>query len=473
MAISRSRLLVTFFGVSAVAAVAILRWVRVTRETPAEIVAEAQSEPEMPRVRVPIGTRSAPAKRVEFDNRLTGRVFGSDGRALADCSVALSTWATSPWGRIGERDRSRERVTRTDEDGRYVFEDVVPRGAYRLFVERADHSVSSQLSSRIGERGTFEQVAFVHAHPRTRASELSPLGAIGPPAVVTGRVVPANTNTPVTSFDVRLREAPADGPLTAVYDSAVHVESATGVFSVAGMPSWHNVSGWSGCVEVLVPGLGTGTSERFSFSRGMRVDDIRVEIRAGASLAGCVVDRSGAAVPGVRVRAVETAAALDFGDEFELGEMGLCSALALSGADGKYELHDVSLDSYDLVFDAPGFAYSRRAEVLVESAERIELGVTTMLRGATVRVRVVDAASRLGTRAVVALRDDQRTEFETQQLESEVEYVFEHVRPGPCAIRALGLESAATQMARWPDGDGAPYMAEDERQLVVYVNLAP
>lgn len=482
MGFSRSRLLVAFLGVSALAAVAILRWVRVTRETPAEIVADAQSDPEMPRVRVPLGTRSAPAKRVEIDNRLTGRVVSAEGVPLAKCAVSLSTWGASAWGEIGERERLHERMAFTDAEGRYVFEDVAPRGAYRLFAELAGHPAVDVLSSWIAERGTFEQVPIVLA-PRADEETLvtSPYEWPDTSATVTGRVFVRGTNTPVKAFDVRLREGSPTGWLSAIPETAQHVESESGEFTIRASPMRGADAEWRGCVEVLAPGIGAGNSACFEFSETTRVADLRVDVSTGAAVAGRVVDRAGSPVPGVRVRALDAGGSLDFDKLGVLEISGQCAALAVSDAEGRFELRDLAREvscvadeqahsRYDIVFDARDFAYEWRRELVALSGQRIELGDTTLAVGASVRVRVVDERGEFARSAIVVLNDVEGTEF-TGFMRTD-EFRFEHVRAGVCTVRAYPLHDGPMEYGGLRRlGEGVNYRLIDDVETVAHVNF--
>lgn len=92
----------------------------------------------------------------QYENSLTGIVTNPEGRTLAGCEVAISTYVELIF--VGDPiDTSQDRATRTDAQGRFTFTNVEPRDKYKLTVKHKDYKFTELESIPVGEKGAFEE----------------------------------------------------------------------------------------------------------------------------------------------------------------------------------------------------------------------------------------------------------------------------------------------------------------------------
>lgn len=101
-------------------------------------------------------TATSDGRDYQYENSLTGVVTDPEGRPLAACEVALSTYVELIF--VGDPvDNSQDRATRTDGEGRFTFIGVEPRDKYKLTIKHKDYRLDERESIPVGERGVFEE----------------------------------------------------------------------------------------------------------------------------------------------------------------------------------------------------------------------------------------------------------------------------------------------------------------------------
>ncbi|QDU66905.1 carboxypeptidase regulatory-like domain-containing protein [Engelhardtia mirabilis] len=263
------------------------------------------------------------------------------------------------------------KITRVGADGAYEFPGLAP-GTYRFLYQSGRNE--SALEVEVPEL------------PEVRLDVDLPSGRIE------GKVVDARTGDPLERFEVtarRERSSQGQGLLGGLLarqssdeNDYTDAEGAfafddlePGTWTLVARPSrWTRPSGSFAPSEPLVVELGDGRTE----------SGLRIELDAGASLEGWVVDEYGAPVPGADVTVVPR------------GDGSFDLRVTETDAQGRFTLSGLAAGLVDLVAEVADLAPARLENVTVgpEPTGRIEIVVT---RGTELRVRaLVDGAPAPG-----------------------------------------------------------------------------
>ena len=234
-----------------------------------------------------------PVMRVVVSRRaeVSGRVTDG-GAAAAGVQVRLlAAGAPAPLAAV------------TDADGRFAFADLA-EGRFRVWAARGDRAAPSRAADRVGP-GPFEPVAL----------------ALGPAAIVAGRVVDGSTGRGVAAHVTLVSDDPDEPPRATT-------SAADGSFRADGVPPGR----WT--ADAFAPGYVSADAVRFAAGTGYAPS---IALRRGGVLAGRVVDGAGAPIAGAQVMARAEEGGSDVSAEavarrLGTGGAGWDSTLALASA---------------------------------------------------------------------------------------------------------------------------------------------
>jgi protocatechuate 3,4-dioxygenase beta subunit len=328
--------------------------------------------------------------------RLAGRVIDQAGAPVAGATLlASSSLSRRPGG------GSSEEKTRGQEDGRFLFANLVPGEVYTVtamadgFAPTSAVAATGDAGSATGQepRGPGPPPAFPLPRPA------SALRASGPApglqlvlyrgSTASGRVVdPAGQ--PVGGAEIELEHANPAGRWTPeVYAAQA---GGDGAFVVQHLPPGRF------SLSVHHPGFATTVVPRIELaSTSNRIDLGTVILAAGATIRGRVVDSGGRPIAGAKasLRALRQPREVSY-----FSAAG--RALHPSGdtdQDGNFQFGDLGRDEpFDLEVTKSGYLAAWRHRVTAPTSEslRVELGAARSLRG-----RVVDAGRNPAAGAIV------------------------------------------------------------------------
>lgn len=294
---------------------------------------------------------------------VSGRIVAADGSALGDVYVACAASVHVDVQQIDWR------AARTDAAGRYRIEDVRSDLPHALFLQR------DGLGTAVFELGLPQRE---HAVPDLVLSRGVP---------IFGTVVDA-AGAPRAGIEVTLSGSNADRatrfeqPLQASLDTYVGERSAT--TGPTGRFSFSDVS--DGDYEVVAGLRGSESDVRRACRvAGAAVDVGEIELGAGLSIRGRVVDPEGDGVGGVLVMAWHE------GDSTPAEDAGL-----ITRAGGDFELADLRPGTYRLELvpyearEGRRFAHTLREGVPAGTADL----VVRLVEAAELKARVVDSAGK-------------------------------------------------------------------------------
>jgi uncharacterized GH25 family protein len=216
---------------------------------------------------------------------------------------------------------------------------------------------------------------------------------------VSGQVVDAATNAPITAFTVRLRFFYGPGLPTAPSEISQTFNSANGEFTLEGVPQ----SEW--VVEGQAPGYAPSFSNNFTLANGKSVTGIVVRMTQGGSISGRVVDGAGKPIARARITThdkewVDDDFAMILGSEYPTN---ITAAEVRSNDDGTFSIGNLQPEVYQVQIQAVGCTRWSRNDIVVREGAPTKLEDVTLARGGTLRGTVFDPAGKPLAGAAITL----------------------------------------------------------------------
>jgi protocatechuate 3,4-dioxygenase beta subunit len=265
------------------------------------------------------------------DQRLEGQVIDADEQPVAGAVVVV--------------DANPPREIVTEEDGTFAFDGLIPR-TYQLAARGAD-AVAGPVAVRLSPGS--EPVVL-----RLRAAAAIAVDVTG------------DGDAPIAGALVELRDL---APITVTTDAKGHAE----LRGVGG--GWH-------VVKASAPGRAAGYQEVTSTGEPGSVTKVSFRLKQGVTVAGTVVDASGAPVEGARVLPQGVARVDDLHDARLDG--------VVSDAKGRWRLTGLPAETLRLRAYHPGFAPGATPPLTLGDGRDRDGLTITMERGARLRGHVVD-----------------------------------------------------------------------------------
>lgn len=327
-------------------------------------------------------------------SRVSGRVTGSDGKAMPEVFLSLHEMLERSMGGRSMMAMGRSLRAETDDEGGFLFEGVSP-GPIEVRAQAPRHQqVELQgLEVKPGQDLTGLEIVLAPGGV-IEGRVLSPAGRPVPGAEVVVQEVSQSTS-PFPSF-TRLR-ANADGE---------------GRYVLDGVP----------------PGPRTLAATAEGYDRTARDLDVRpgdnvldFELDAGTEVSGRVVDDAGVPVPGVQLRLVAGFGSLD-------------SPTAASGPDGAFRFTGVPDGTFRLMPRKEGYAQPSREEtVSVTVAGSSVSGIEVKLRtGGAIAGRL----SGLAFDELARVRIWANSELNSGRVDPEGGYRISNLAPGDYLVTA-------------------------------------
>jgi hypothetical protein len=354
--------------------------------------------------------------RLNIGNFLAGRVFGPQGEGVAKAKVIAMNYGASTQSR-GEG--------LTDDDGNFQV-DGLGLGSYILMVQAVGYRPQSHTRVQVGDLNV--QI------PMLKQAEL------------TGRVLEAGTDKPVTKFKARLLMVAVGIPnqgnqlqFEATHNSAEANPSADGSFTLLG------VNPGTYAVKVIANGYATRTTDTFQVVEGLATPPLTIYVTKGGSIKGRIVDAStGRGVVGAQVASFDgDVPAGQFDPFFEnLGATRATERKARSGDDGQFELKMLTAGRYRLKIEHPDFTGEWVENVVVTEGQAAEAGSVSLKPGGTMSGKVIEASGKPCTRGWVRMFQIETGEMYQARTDGEGRYSIPHVRPGSYRVSATRASGA-------------------------------
>jgi uncharacterized GH25 family protein len=292
---------------------------------------------------------------------ICGRVVDDQGQGVVEARVTALGFSSTQQSARGD--------AVTDAKGDFCLENLTP-GPYNVMA--VAKGFRAERNTRV-ETGTSNVTLEMVREPN-----------------VSGQVVDAATNAPVTAFTVRLRFYYGPGLPTAPSDISQSFNSPTGEFTLEGVSQ----SEW--VVEGQAPGYSPSFSNNFTLSGGKSVTGITVRMTQGGSITGRVVDATGKPIARARVTThdkewVDDDFAQILGSEYPTN---ITAAEVRSGEDGTFTITNLAPEIYQVQIQAVGCTRWSRADIVVREGAATKLEDITLPRGGTLRGTVFDPAGK-------------------------------------------------------------------------------
>jgi len=273
--------------------------------------------------------------------------------------------------------------------------------------------------------------------PRVDAGEQNLLLELQPLGEITGRVLRARDEQPVTTFRVAVRRVTAGtdhyGPPVLPKDVA---NARDGTFSLTGVPEGLYV------VQVDAEGFAPAVSNSFEARLGQVTAGIEVRLSTGGSIAGRVVNAmTGEPIAGARVATqdngfIDNPLAQMFGS---MMARRTTARTAVSDADGRFALTQLMAGDYQIRIEHNDFTTSIVKDLRVEdSEETFDYGDFPMREGGSIEGIVYDENGAPMNGASVNLSNAEAPGLTyTARTDEEGRYSIEHVSPGRYTIHAM------------------------------------
>jgi Carboxypeptidase regulatory-like domain len=288
---------------------------------------------------------------------LQGRVLGPDGAGLPRTRVvAVGTQA---------QQRGMQSKAVTDEQGNFLFEDLAP-GQYMLQARKPGYRYKSV--------------------PRVEAGESNVIIEMLEEGKVSGRLVDAATNLPVTSFQARLRFYYQEDVPTAPSEIQDTFSNAKGEFTLTGVKPG----------EYLAEGRADGYAPSFSLpfrvTQSQDIAGIEVRMTKGGVVKGRVVDSAGDPIAGARVRTEDNEYVDDLfqralGDAFP---SNATQRETRTDKDGRFVIAELHAANYQVIVNAVGFTELSVPEIAVTEGAEHDLGSLKLMGGGTLQGTLFD-----------------------------------------------------------------------------------
>ncbi len=275
---------------------------------------------------------------------------------------------------------------RTDDEGRYLFEDV-PGGNYTLRASAKGFKTATKPRINAGEMDVNIQLAAL--------------------PTVTGQVFD-DKGQPARNFTVNLRQPMRGSDLTMyVPKTRTKVKSEDGTFKITVPMAGEYL------VEAQAGSFAPSLSNSFTITDGQNLSGIDVTLKGGGIIRGRIVDPSGNAIPGAVIK-TDNNDWTGSGFDESLGEMfpGISTKKTTkSNADGEFVLRGLHPTKYLVQISHPGFAKTAMRNVIVSEGVETNLKDVQMETGSTVSGVVRGPNGAPLSAASVNLQMETATEF--------------------------------------------------------------
>lgn len=347
---------------------------------------------------------------------IAGRVFGPQGEGIAGAKVIAMNY--------GANTQSRNEGF-TDQDGKFQV-DGLGVGAYILMVQAIGYRPQQHTRVQVGDLNV--------EIPMLKQAEL------------TGRVVEAGTNKPVTKFKARLLQVAVGVPnqgnqlqYEVTHNNADPSDANDGSFTLLG------VNPGTYAIKVTASGYASRVTDSFQVVDGVATPPLTIQVTKGGTIKGRIVDGvSGNGVVGAQIASYdgETPAG-QFDPFFEnLTATRATERKIRSGDDGMFELKMLTAGRYRLKIDHPDFATEWIENVVVTEGQVNDAGAFTLKPGGALSGKVIEASGKPCTRGWVRMYQVENSEMYQARTDAEGRYTIAHVRPGNYRVSATRASGA-------------------------------
>ncbi len=373
------------------------------------VVADGYGRLTLPNVTVTSSGEVQQDLTLEVAQMLGGRVVSTTGEPIKGAVIQA-------FSMIGGGQQSRSQ-TKTNAKGEFRLDDI-PAGTYTVLAREKSHKADRLQRIEAGDMG----VQF----------QLVPLPAIS------GRVIDAATNKPLSNFSVRLREpAPASQVAMPVHNTRVNVKDASGVYTVFAPKSGTYV------VEASADNYADCFSEQFAIEEGQQLAEVVVRMTKGGVILGRVVDSTGQPIGGATIGSHDN----DWTDDQfmqAIGDMYPTNATTRSvrtKADGSFKLEGLTPATYQLDIKHSDYSRAGVYDIAVRESQETAAGDIVLPSGGTVRGTVYGPSGEPLPGAVVNLSSVSVLESfplnYSDKTNAKGQFEITHVKPGSYNAKAM------------------------------------
>lgn len=292
---------------------------------------------------------------------ICGRVVDEKGQGVQGAHVVAMGFSSTQQTARGDID--------TDAKGEFCFENLTP-GPYN--VTSVAKGFRSERNTRV-ETGTNNVTIEMIREPN-----------------VSGQVVDAATNAPITAFTIRLRFFYGPGLPSAASEFTQSFNHPNGEFVMEGIAQSDYMA------EALVQGYAPSLSNNFTVQGGKSVSGIVVRVSHGGSMSGRVVDAVGKPIARARITTHDN----DWVDDDFARMLGAelptstTAAESRSRDDGTFTITNLRPELYQIVVQAVGCTRLSKTNITVHDAVDTPIGDVALTRGGTLRGTVFDPAGK-------------------------------------------------------------------------------
>lgn len=354
--------------------------------------------------------------RLQIGSPIGGRVYGPQNEGIAGARVIAMNY--------GATTQSRGEAI-TDKDGAFLV-DGLQEGQYIVMVQAVGYRPQSH--TRVQVRDLNVQI------PMVKQAEL------------TGRVVEAGTDKPVTKFKARLLLAPVGVPDQGnqTQYEATHIEADAGPekdgsFSLPGVNPGMYV------IKVTAAGYASRTTEPFQVVDANNPPAITIQLTKGGSIKGRLVDAAtGSPVVGAQISSHDgNTPAGQFDPFFEhLGASRATERKVRSNDDGAFDMKSLAPGRYRLKIEHPDFTYTWVEDLNVAESNATDAGSISLKVGGALSGKVIEGSGKPAVRGWVRLYNPETNDQYQARTDAEGRYSVLHVRPGTYRISATRAAGA-------------------------------
>lgn len=361
---------------------------------------------------------------LERGDVLTGTVTWKDGSPAADAMVKVRFDADNAAGmndreKMAARMELRRKTDRTDAQGAFTIEGL-EEGPYLV-------SAVAEEGDRIGS-GKLEAVR----------PDGSALAIVLEPAQAIPGFVRNESGTPVTAFGVEARRKGENAWVSRVLSDEVdrQFESEDGSFRLAGLADGE----WS--MHVRAEGYARSEPIEFVVPDVLAGGPLEVVLGIESSIAGTVVDPSGAPIPAATVQR-----AREDGEDRFARMPGLSSpnGTAVTDTQGRFLLEGLGPGPLTLVAQHRGFAASAPLELDLGEGETLRDVVITLSQGGSIEGEIFTPTGEPSGGRMVSIFKPNEGEGKMTTSDASGQFRFDNVVPGKWQVIAMPTEEDMQQ----------------------------